>query len=70
MTVSVVRPTPLYVLTVALQIPCCKGCSVVHGEGGFYSHNNVFGSLRHDPVPYDLNRVRALAVPASGQAAS
>jgi hypothetical protein len=54
----------------ALLIPCCKGCSVVHGEGGFYSHNNVFHSLRHDPVPYDLNRVQALAVPASGQAAS
>jgi hypothetical protein len=37
---------------------------------GLYSHNNVFGSLRHDPVTYDLNRVQALAVPASGHAAS
>ena len=27
---------------------------MAQGGEGFYSHNNLFGSLRHDPVPSDL----------------
>ena len=31
------------------------------GRGDFLNHNNMFISLRHDPVPYELYRMQAMS---------